>query len=86
MSNSLIESMGVYLPEKVVTTEELLQGCRVKLNIPFEKLTGIRSRRVADRDEFSIHLAEKASARCFANSRYTPEEIDLIICCSICTN
>jgi 3-oxoacyl-[acyl-carrier-protein] synthase III len=83
MHHSMIESLGVYLPEKVATTEELLGGCKVKLNFPLEKLTGIKSRRIAASHEFSRHLAEKAIANCFANSRYTPADIDLIICCSI---
>ncbi|HEY0069550.1 MAG TPA: 3-oxoacyl-[acyl-carrier-protein] synthase III C-terminal domain-containing protein [Chloroflexia bacterium] len=83
MRNSVIESLGVYLPEKAATTEEVLQGCKIKINFPLEKLTGIRSRRIAARDEFSRHLAEKAITNCFANSRYAPADIDLIISCSI---
>lgn len=81
--NSIIESLGVYLPPNEVTTAEILAGCRNPLAFPLERLTGIRSRRMAGVSEFSIDLASKAVARCLRNSRYTPRDIDLLICCNI---
>ena len=41
-SNTLIESLGVYLPQKVVSTAEVVGGCRSKLDFPLERMTGIR--------------------------------------------
>ena len=81
--NSIIESLGVYLPPTEVTTAEILAGCRNPLAFPLERLTGIRSRRMAGVTEFSIDLASKAVARCLRNSRYEPRDIDLLICCNI---
>ncbi len=63
-AGALVESIGVYLPEKSVTTEQVLRDCRNKIEFPLERLTGIRSRRVAGDTEFSLDLAEKAAAEC----------------------
>ena len=81
--NTLIESLGVFLPAEAVSTADLVAGCRVKLGFPLERMTGIRSRRMAGKHEFSYDLAEKAAADCFAHSRHGPEAIDLLICCNI---
>jgi amino acid adenylation domain-containing protein len=81
--NMLIESLGVYLPPKSVTTEELLQGCVKPIRFPLARLTGIKSRRMAGETEFSIDLAKQAIADCLAKSKYNPEDIDLLICGNI---
>jgi amino acid adenylation domain-containing protein len=81
--NTIIESIGVYLPPKVVTTKEVLQNCNQPINFPLEQFTGIHSRRMAGETEFAIDLAKKAVANCLANSRYKPEDIDLLICSNI---
>src|SRR6266849_6714740 len=54
--NTIIESLGVYLPPKVVSTEDVLRGCKHKILFPLERLTGIQSRRMAGETEFSIDL------------------------------
>jgi amino acid adenylation domain-containing protein len=81
--NTVIESIGVYLPPKVVTTEEILAGCVKPIRFPMARLTGIKTRRIAGETEFSIDLAKKAVAECLANSKYSPEDIDLLICGNI---
>lgn len=81
--NTIIESIGVYLPPKIVSTKEILQGCNKPLAFPLEELTGITSRRMAGETEFSIDLAKKAVANCLDNSKYSPEDIDLLICANI---
>ena len=81
--NTIIESLGVYLPPKVVSTEDVLRGCKHKILFPLERLTGIQSRRMAGETEFSIDLARKAIEDCLANSKYNPEHVDLLICCNI---
>ena len=80
--NTVIESLGVYLPPRAVSTSEVLQGCKASIPMPLERLTGIKSRRMAE-GEFSIDLAAKAIAACLAKSKYNPEDIDLLICCNI---
>jgi amino acid adenylation domain-containing protein len=80
---ALIESLGVYLPPKVLTTEEVLKGCKSALDFPLEKFTGIKSRRVVGDEEFSIDLARKAVAECLSRSKYAPADVDLLVCANI---
>jgi 3-oxoacyl-[acyl-carrier-protein] synthase III len=77
----LIESLGLYLPTRVVSTEEVLRGCKVKLRFPLERVTGIQYRHVAGENEFSVELAHQAILDCLGRSNYAPEDIDLIISC-----
>lgn len=82
-SNMYIESLGVYLPPKAVSTEEILQNCTRPIRFPLARLTGIKHRRMAGETEFSIDLARKAVEQCLASSKYNPEDIDLLICGNI---
>lgn len=77
-----IESLGIRLPEKVVTTEELMASCRRRPRLDLERITGIATRRVAV-DEHAADLAVGAARRALAMSRYAPEELDAIVCTSI---
>lgn len=77
-----IESLGIHLPEKKMTTEELLGACRHRPRLDLEKLTGIAERRVAV-DEYAGDLAIGAARRALAMSRYAPEDLDAIVCTSI---
>ena len=81
--NTVIESIGVYLPARTVSTETVMAECVNEIRLPLERLTGIKNRRVAGEDEFSIDLARKAAVDCLARSSYRREEIDLIIACNI---
>ena len=82
-SNTVIESLGVYLPPKRVTSKEILRSCRNTVLFPLERLTGIRIRHMAGDTEFSIDLARQAIEKCLAKSQYNAEDIDLLICCNI---
>ncbi|HEY3451845.1 MAG TPA: 3-oxoacyl-[acyl-carrier-protein] synthase III C-terminal domain-containing protein [Myxococcales bacterium] len=77
-----IESLGVYLPPKAMTTEELLQRCASRPRLDLEKFTGIRERRVAE-GEYAKDLAIKAAERALAMSQYKAEDLDVIVCTSI---
>jgi len=72
------ESLGVYLPKKILTTSELL----ARLNRPgdrdLEKITGIRERRVAE-GESASDIALSASHNALKDSRYRPEDIEIIV-------
>ncbi len=81
--NIIIESIGVYLPPQSISTEQILSDCKNKIQFPLEKISGISSRRMAGQDEFAIDLAKNAVADCLARSKYSPTDIDLLICCSI---
>jgi len=81
--NTVIESIGSYLPCTAVSTADLLAGCVNDIGIPLERLTGIKHRRVAADGEYAIDLARQALADCLSRSSYLPAEIDLLISCSI---
>lgn len=84
MPTTIIESLGLYLPPQTVSTSDVVGGCARKLPTAiFERLTGIRQRRMAGDAEFSIDLAEQAVLECFGNSNYGADDVDLIICCNI---
>ncbi len=81
--NTVIESIGVYLPSRAVSTKTVMAECANEIRIPLERLTGIKNRRVVGEDEFSIDLARKAAEDCLSRSSYRREEIDLVIACNI---
>ncbi len=77
-----IESLGAYLPEKVLTMEDLLASCRRRPPWDLERITGIRERRVAV-GEYAVDLAVLAARRALELSRYQAAELDVVICASI---
>ncbi len=77
------ESIGVYLPEKEVTTQELIQQMDTEPMFDLEKLTGIKSRRWRAENEDCQTMALEAVQRCLEASTYKAEDIDVIICTSI---
>ncbi|MCP4135165.1 MAG: hypothetical protein GY754_29625, partial [bacterium] len=81
--NTKIESLGVYLPDKVLTTSELLQRCNKKLKIDLEKVTGISERRASEDGETSLDLAVNAAKNALSMSKYKTNEIEMIICTSL---
>ena len=80
---AVMESIGVYLPRASVSTREIIKGCTNRVLLPLERLTGIESRRVSGEAEFGFDLAVRAIEDCLANSKYGPQDIDLIVSCSI---
>lgn len=81
--NTVIESLGTYLPAQAVSTETVLADCETPIRIPLQRLTGIRNRRVAGRGEYSLDIARHAALDCLARSSYRPADIDVIIACNI---
>lgn len=77
-----LESLGVHLPEKRMTMEEMLASCRRRPRWDLERITGIHERRVAE-DEFAVDLAVRAARRALAMSRYRADELDVLICTGI---
>jgi len=77
-----IESLGVYLPETVLTTAALMDRCRRRPRLDLEAITGIRERRIAIK-EHALELAVHAAGRSLALSRYRAEDLDAVICTSI---
>jgi 3-oxoacyl-[acyl-carrier-protein] synthase-3 len=72
-----IAATGSYVPEEVVTNEDLAAlGCDSEWII---RRTGIHARRRASKDQATSDLCYEAAARCIHNARISIDEIDLII-------
>jgi 3-oxoacyl-[acyl-carrier-protein] synthase III len=82
-NNTVIESLGIYLPPRVVSSHDVMQECRQGGGLQLERLTGIRNRRMAGDGIYSIDLALRAVAECLDNSQHRPMDIDLVICCNM---
>jgi 3-oxoacyl-[acyl-carrier-protein] synthase III len=85
---SRIESIGTYLPSTVVTTRELVASISGRSAAPpVEELTGVVERRVCSRSEAdyedSYILARNAINDCLSRSRYSPDDVDIVISTSI---
>ena len=77
------ESVGMNLPERRVTTDELMASTRHHTKIELERLTGIHEHRMCGPGESSLSLAIGAARDCLARSRYTGADLDMVISASI---
>lgn len=77
------ESVGIALPERRLSTRDLMTSTRHRTRIDLERLTGIRERRVCGPAETSLTLAVDAARDCLARSRYTGADLDMVIDASI---
>jgi 3-oxoacyl-[acyl-carrier-protein] synthase-3 len=77
------EALGAKLPEKRVTTKELMASTRHHTKIDLERLTGIREHRMCGPNETSLSLAIDAAKDCLSRSRYTGADLDVVISTSI---
>ena len=78
MYRSVIAGVGGYLPERVVTNEELAQTVDTTDEWIVAR-TGIRERRIAAEGELTSDLAVAAAKRALANANLEADEIDLVI-------
>lgn len=72
-----------YLPEKSVDTESFAKLGDLPASIEFKRLTGILAHREAGDDEGSLELAVEAGKKALLRGSVAPEEIDLVISCSV---
>lgn len=79
MRDAKITGTGVYVPEKILTNDDLSEMLGENINEFVENIVGIRERHIAAKDESSADLAEKAARRAIEDSGIDPEDIDLII-------
>ncbi|MEH0020137.1 MAG: 3-oxoacyl-[acyl-carrier-protein] synthase III C-terminal domain-containing protein [Desulfobacter sp.] len=83
MEKSRFESIGACLPDKIVSTRDLLAKMSKPQNIDLEGLTGIKERHVRVDGEDSFTFAADAARNCISKSQYDAEDLDVIICTSI---
>jgi 3-oxoacyl-[acyl-carrier-protein] synthase-3 len=75
---SVVQGCGSYLPERIVSNDELAK----KVDTSDEWIrqrTGIRQRHIAAVGEFTSHLALKASERALAHAGIEVSDLDLIV-------
>ncbi|MEW8507695.1 MAG: beta-ketoacyl-ACP synthase III [Candidatus Thiodiazotropha sp.] len=78
MIYSRITGTGGYLPEKILTNQDLEKIVDTTDQWIFER-TGIRKRHIAAEGEYTCDLAEKASRNALEMAGLEPSDIDLII-------
>src|SRR6266540_6159157 len=78
-----LESVGRCLPATRLKTDKLMASTRHRTRIDLERLTGIHERRVSDGHENSLTLAVGAAADCLSRSRHRPEDLEVVMSCSI---
>jgi 3-oxoacyl-[acyl-carrier-protein] synthase-3 len=73
-----IRGTGAYLPEKILTNQDLEQMVETSDEWIFSR-TGIKERRIARADEFTSHMGAEAALRAIADAGLLIEEIDFIL-------
>jgi 3-oxoacyl-[acyl-carrier-protein] synthase-3 len=74
-----ILSLGVYLPERVQTGEEIAAASGLPQAVVTEKL-GIRSKRLPGPEDGTVAMGIRAAQQAIDRAGIDPEEIDLVIC------
>ncbi|MFO1087031.1 MAG: beta-ketoacyl-ACP synthase III [Reyranellaceae bacterium] len=78
MIRSVVQGCGAYLPDRVVTNEELAKTLDTS-DEWIRQRTGIRQRHIAADGEFTSHLAIKASQRALEHAGIDVADLDLIV-------
>lgn len=77
-----IKGISYYLPERVVTNEELLKEFPEWSVDKVAAKVGVSSRHIAGAEETAGDLAEKAALRLFEEYHISPKEIDFVLLCT----
>ncbi len=76
------KSIGAYAPKNVLTNQDLEKMVDTS-NEWIIKRTGIKERRIADKDEVTSDMGAKASELAIKRAQIKKEEIDLILCATV---
>lgn len=77
-----IKAISYYLPEKVVTNEELVKEFPEWSVVKVAQKVGVDSRHLAAEDETAGDMAEKAAKKLFDECHIDPTSIDFLILCT----
>lgn len=80
--NAKIIGVGSYLPEKVLTNDDLEKMVDTT-DEWITKRVGIKERHISADDEFASDMAVIAAGKALEKSQLLPEDIDLILCSTI---
>lgn len=79
---AFIKGISYYLPERVVTNEELLKEFPEWSVDKVAAKVGVNSRHLAAEDETAGDMAEKAARKLFAEYSIDPKTIDFVMLCT----
>jgi 3-oxoacyl-[acyl-carrier-protein] synthase-3 len=82
MNKAFIKGLSYYLPEKVVTNEELVKEFPEWSVEKVAQKVGVDVRHLAAEDETAGDMAEKAAHKLFEEYGISPKEIDFIMLCT----
>jgi len=82
MKQAYIKAISYYLPEKVVTNEELVKEFPEWSVEKVAQKVGVDSRHLAAEDETAGDMAEKAARRLFEEYSIDPKSIDFLLLCT----
>lgn len=77
-----IKAISYYLPETVVTNEDLVKEFPEWSVEKVSQKVGVDKRHVAAKDETAGDMAEKAAKKLFADYNISPSEIDFVLLCT----
>lgn len=77
-----IKGISYYLPEKVMTNEELVREFPEWSVDKVAKKVGVYSRHLAAEDETAGDMAEKAARKLFEEYGVSPKDIDFVLLCT----
>jgi 3-oxoacyl-[acyl-carrier-protein] synthase III len=80
---SRFAGIGVWIPQRRLTTDELMASTRYETGIELERLTGVRERHVVSEGEDSYTLALGAARDALAHAGCAPEDLDMLLVSSI---
>ncbi len=79
---AFIKAISYYLPERVVTNEELVKEFPEWSVDKVAQKVGVDSRHIAAEDETAGDMAEKAARKLFEEYNINPKEIDFLMLCT----
>lgn len=82
MNKAFIKGLSYYLPEKVVTNEELIKEFPEWSVEKVAQKVGVDVRHLAAEDETAGDMAEKAARKLFNEYGISPTEIDFVMLCT----
>ena len=80
--DAYIKGISYYLPEKVITNEDLVKDFPEWSVDKVAKKVGISSRHISADDETAGDMAEKAAKKLFEEYSVNPKDIDFILLCT----
>lgn len=82
LNMTFIKAISYYLPEKVVTNEELVKEFPEWSVEKVAQKVGVDSRHLAAEDETACDMAEKAALKLFNEYQIDPKSIDFVMLCT----